>query len=98
MSPIYNLESKTRAQRAKKGFVSVYSVTREGELVFSHHDPVNSLTHTNKLFVVRVVRWDPALYHAPLGVVLGVLPQGDYRNYILNKTEITIPYTVKFIW
>ena len=75
MPPVYNLQTKARAQRAKKGFVSIYAVTKTRQIVFSHHEIVDESQNNDKLYAVLVLKWD-SVFHSPLGVVLGILPQG----------------------
>ena len=75
---MYNLQTRARAQRARKGFVSVYAITKSRQIVFSHHEAVEASQDSGKLFAVLVLKWD-GLFHGPLGVVLGILEQGMNR-------------------
>lgn len=93
---IFNLETKTRMQRTKKGHVCIYTFTKHQDILFHHYEPIDPYNHMDKLFIVRYLKWDPRFY-SPLGIVVGVLPVGttiDSGMDILN-IEHYIPKSFK---
>ena len=93
---IFNLETASLSEKAKKGHVSVYTFTKDREIIFHHHEPVDPSNPAGKLFIVRYLKWE-AKFHAPIGIVLGVLPPGttiDHAMKILN-IEYYIPKRFK---
>ena len=70
---VFNLETPARAQRARKGLVTVYRITRSSDVVFHRHEQISAMD--SKLFVCRCLRWDHK-FHSPIGVVLDVIPAG----------------------
>ncbi|CAH1794927.1 unnamed protein product, partial [Owenia fusiformis] len=75
VTKIYNLETEKHAKKAKSGFVTVYSLNTNGNVVFDHYEPINK-TKNDKIFVVRYLGLN-ATVNAPIGIVVGVLPIGD---------------------
>ncbi|XP_041364401.1 helicase with zinc finger domain 2-like [Gigantopelta aegis] len=72
---IYNLSTKTRMQKAKKGHVCVYQFTKDKEITFSHYEKIDPSDPQGKLFLVRYLKWEPSFY-SPLGIVIGVINAG----------------------
>ena len=72
---IYNLSTKTRMQKAKKGHVCVYQFTKDKEIKFSHYEKIDPSDPQGKLFLVRYLKWEPSFY-SPLGIVVGVISAG----------------------
>ena len=93
---IFNLETKTRMQRSKKGHVCVYTFTKDKDIDFHHYEPIDPADPDSKLFILRYLKWD-ANFYSPLGIVVGVLPVGktvDAGMDILN-VEYYIPKQFK---
>ncbi|XP_041364208.1 uncharacterized protein LOC121379626 [Gigantopelta aegis] len=72
---IYNLSTKTRMQKAKKGHVCVYQFTKDKKINFSHYEKIDPSDPQGKLFLVRYLKWEPSFY-SPLGIVVGVINAG----------------------
>ena len=93
---IYNLETKQRLTKTKKGHVTVYTFTKDHEINFHHYESVDPENQSAKLFLVRYLKWE-AKFYSPLGIVVGVLPPGDTMeqgNHILD-IEHSIPKKFK---
>lgn len=83
---IYNLVTKTRLSKTKKGHVCVYTFSKDKELLFHHYERVDPVDNRHKLFLVRYLEWHLKL-DAPVGVVVGVLNTGssiDQGLQVLN--------------
>ena len=96
---MFNLETSQRHAKAKKGHVIVYTFTRDKEIIFHHHEPVDPTNQDNKLFIVRYLKWE-ARFCSPLCVVVGVLLAGtsiqdgmailNLENYIPKKFKAEV--------
>lgn len=84
---IYNLETKDSSLKSRKGHVCVYTFTRTLEVVFHHYEPVDINDPTAKLFIVRYLKWDASCF-SPLGIVVGVMPNGATTESAMNVLSI----------
>jgi len=84
---IYNLETKDHSMKSRKGHVCVYTFTRTLEVVFHHYEPIDVNDPTAKLFIVRYLKWDAKCF-SPLGIVVGVVPNGSTAELAMNVLSI----------
>lgn len=84
---IFNVCLQKHAQRVKKGHVSVYELSSDKVLKFSHYEKVEANDPEAKLFIVRYLKWLPEFFN-PLGVVVGVVPAGRDLSSALQIVDI----------
>lgn len=83
---LYNLETPTRLSKSKRGYVSVYALTRDGEVKFHCYEKVEG-TSAKRLFLVMCLTWD-ARFDYPFGLVVGTVTAMSNLNDALLALNI----------
>ena len=83
---IYNLETHAKMSKSRKGYASIYVLTKSGEVKFHCYEKIDSSSE-KKLFLVMYLKWDVYFDH-PFGIVVGILSSMSNLNTSLVALNI----------